>query len=343
MDSKTKIIILSAVIFLVGTGIGYGAGYYYNLQQTKSLITNILPVRENNFNYKFIYPLLKYDFGGARYFLEDKNLEQKINSYVQQQYQSKNIESISVYTGNLSTGGWAGVDADTKYVPGSMMKVLIMMAYYRESQLDPSIMDKNLVYSNEVAQLVNKIPYVNPVNLIVGQSYATKYLLEDMIENSDDAADTLLLLNVDQNILNDVFRDLNIEVPGTVANYTISPREYTYFLRILYNSTYLTEDNSEDALSVLSKSTYHEGIYAGVPSGIEVAQKYGESVDIDPQTKNVVATYLNNCGIVYAPKYPYTLCIMTKAKGLTDHKQQASIIKNISAIVYNYISSGVIK
>jgi len=340
MDNKIKTIFLCIVFLVIGIGAGYGFEYEFSYQQTKHLIKNIVPVRENNFNYHYIYPLLRYDFGNAKYFLEDKNLEEKINAYIQQQYQAQNAESISVYFSNLSAGTWSGVNADTSYIPGSIMKVLIMMAYYRESQLDSSIMAKNLVYTDQVNQAVSKIPYVNPVNLTVGQSYSTKYLLEDMIENSDDAADTLLLLNVNQSILDDVFGDLKVTVPGTTSNYTISPKDYTSFLRILYNATYITEVDSEEALSILSKSTYHDGIYAGVPSGVEVAQKYGESLDVDPQTKEVTATYLHNCGIVYAKAYPYTLCIMTKAKGLTDHKQQAAIIKDISAMVYKYVNSG---
>ena len=129
---------------VVGGVIGYGFEYYNNYQQTKKLISDILPVRENNFNYKFIYPLLRYDFGDAKYYLEDKNLEQQINNYVQQQYQNKNAESISVQYTNLLNGEWSGINSDTQYYPGSLMKVLIMMDFYRQKQLDQSILEKNL-------------------------------------------------------------------------------------------------------------------------------------------------------------------------------------------------------
>jgi hypothetical protein len=338
--NKIRIIVLSIVIFAIGGGIGYGAEYYCNFRQTKYLISNILPVRENNFNYKFIYPLLRYEFGDAKYYLENKDLEQKINNYIQKQYQDQNAESISVYFSNLLTGRWSGVNADTQYIPGSLMKVLIMMGYYRESQLDQSTMQKSFTYSKEVDQAVQSIPNVIPTNLIIGQSYTTKYITEDMIENSDDGAEVLLLANIDKKIFDDVFEDLKIPALGTTLNYTISPKDYTAFLKILYNSTYMTEVNSEEALSFLSKTTYHDGIYAGVPSGVIVAQKYGEAVDTDPTSEEIVGTDLHDCGIIYAKTYPYTLCIMTKAKGLVAQKQLASIIKDISAIVYSYVSSG---
>ena len=94
MENKTKIIYLLIVFLVIGGAIGYGIEYSYNHQQTKKLISGILPVRENNFNYKFIYPLLRYDFGDAKYYLENKDLEQKISSYIQQQYQNKNADQL---------------------------------------------------------------------------------------------------------------------------------------------------------------------------------------------------------------------------------------------------------
>ena len=160
-----------------------------------------------------------------------------------------------------------------------------------------------------------------------------------MIDNSDDGAATLLLANDDPNILTAVYRDLNIPAPGDKSDFTISAQQYTLFLRILYSSTYLTEINSENALSIMSQSTYKDGISAGVPSDIIVAQKYGESLDTNTQGTTITGTELHNCGIVYAKNYPYTICIMTRAKGMVDQKQLTAIIKDISKIVYDYVDS----
>jgi beta-lactamase class A len=220
------------------------------------------------------------------------------------------------------------------------MKVMIMMDYYREKQLDQSIMQKNLTYSEDINKETFAVSYATPTNLTIGQNYSIQYLVEDMVENSDDGAATLLLANDNPDILKAVYRDLNILAPGDSPSFTISSRNYTLFLRILYNATYLSEKNSENALSIMSQSTYKDGISAGLPSDIVVAQKYGEDIDTDPQGKEVTGTELHNCGIVYTKDYPYTLCIMTKAKGVVDQKQLASIIKDISKMVYDYVNSG---
>ena len=338
MTNKTKIIYLLVIFFIIGGGIGFGAEYYFNFQQTKKLISRILPVRENNFNYKFVYPLLRYDFGDAKYFLEDKNLEQKINDYVQQQYQNKNAESVSVYYSNLLTGQWSGVNSDTQYYPGSLMKVLIMMDFYRERQLDHTVMQKQLIYSKEINQQTFATAYATPTNLVIGKSYSVQYLIEDMVENSDDGAATLLLANDNPDILKAVYTDLNLPAPGDNPSFTISAKNYTLFLRILYSATYLSESNSENALLTMSKSTYKDGLSAGIPSNITIAQKFGEDIDTNSQGA-ITGTELHNCGIIYAKNHPYTLCVMTRAKGVVNQNQLASIIKDISKITYDYVNS----
>lgn len=337
MKNRLKTIGLPVLIFIIAFGIGYLASTVRGTQETKNLISDIKPVRENNFNYKFIFPLLRYDFGNAKYYLEDHALEQKINAYIENQYQNKNIESISVFYSDLLGNKWAGVNEDTKYHPGSMMKVLIMMAYYREAQLNPSVMEQSFVYTKNISDQANTLKYSQPSNMLVGESYTVKELIKNMIENSDNGAETLLLAYVNQDILNDLYQDLNIQISTEVPDFTISVRNYSVFLKILYNSTYLYENNSEEALSIMSKTTFHNGIESGVPSDIIVSQKYGERVDTDP-SGNVSAFELHDCGIVYAEN-PYVLCVMTKGNSNTNKTELSSVIKDISAIVYGYTLS----
>ena len=301
------------------------------------MISNIKPIRENNFNYKFIFPLLRYDFGNARSYLEDQTLEAKINDYIENVYQDQKAQNISVYFSDLLSNRWAGVNTDTEYHPGSMMKVLIMIAYYRESQLDPSVLERNLVYTEDIKKQANIIDYALPSNMIVGRIYNTRDLIKNMIENSDNGAETLLLDNSDQKILNDIYHDLNIEVPTEVPDFTISAKNYSAFLRILYNSTYLNDTDSEEALSLMTQTTFKSGLAAGVPSDISVAHKYGERVDTNT-TGTVIATELHDCGIVYTEN-PYQICVMIKGYPDASETELASLIKDISALVYNYANS----
>jgi hypothetical protein len=138
--------------------------------------------------------------------------------------------------------------------------------------------------------------------------------------------------------LNKAYTDLGVSNPDEVSDYTISPAQYVGFLRILYNATYLSQAFSEKALSLMSQSTFTQGIAAGVPTGVVVAQKYGEHIDTDKAGTQIVE--LHNCGIVYAKDAPYALCIMTKG---TDVNQLITILKDISGVVYGYIKPNITK
>ena len=341
--TRMKAIFLCATMIVFAFILGYLISGIIYTNKTQKLISGIVPTRENNFNYHFIYPLLSIKYGNARNFIENTALEKQINNYVQTQYQNNNANSVSVYYRNLLNNQWAGVNADIQYHPGSMMKVVVMMTYYRESQIDPTILQKNLVYSSNISQQITSTDLKQQSDLIVGKSYTVEQLIESMIQNSDNGAISLLLNNINHKILDDVFNDLNIKNPDDTSDFTISATEYANFLRILYNATYLTEDSSEQALKVMSQSTFQKGISAGVPSNVVTSQKYGEYVDTDTTGKYITAIELSNCGIIYAQDNPYELCVMTKSpysgNGSVDEQRLTSILKDVSSIVYSYVDS----
>ena len=339
MESHIRNGLIYIAIAIVAVGLGCFLTHQYDLYQTKKIISSITPLRENNFNYKFIYPLLSYNLNGVSAFLEDTTLTGRLNDYIRTQYQKNNAESISVYYRDLLNNQWAGVGQDTQYHPASLMKVAVAMAYYRLSQLDPLIMQKALVYASDIDKQIKSIGVASSSTLVLGHSYTVKELIEKTLEDSDNGADLLLLSHADRKILNDILIDLNLSTPEKNPDYTISAKGYSALLRILYNATYLTEVDSEDMLSIMGESTYQDGIHAGLPSGTFVAQKFGEYVDVEAPTKKATALELHNCGVIYAESHPYQLCIMTKSKGVVDEKQLASIIKDISGLVYDYVDS----
>lgn len=213
--------------------------------------------------------------------------------------------------------------------------MLIMMAYFREVKKDPTILQKNLLYSQAVNAQVVSLDFNLPSGLTIGNTYTVDWLIRDMIENSDNGAETLLITNVDRPTLNQVYIDLGIPSPDvTTSTYTLSTDQYVDFLRILYNATYISERYSEESLSIMSQSTYRDGLSAGVPAGTVVAQKYGERVD--GAGNAVQAVELHDCGIVYAPNHTYALCVMTKG---ADLDKLTSVIKDISGMVYHYVIS----
>ena len=88
-------------------------------------------------------------------------------------------------------------------------------------------------------------------------------------------------------------------------------------------------------METLVNVDFRDGLVAGVPGNIEVAHKFGER-EVDSQQ-----TQLHDCGIVYYPKRPYLLCVMTRGQhtddGAVDEQKLQAIIKEVSTIVYNYV------
>lgn len=107
----------------------------------------------------------------------------------------------------------------------------------------------------------------------------------------------------------------------------ISAKEYTKFLRVLYTSSYLERKDSQAILKMLSEATFKDFLSTGIPKDVFFAHKYGEDKG---------AKIYSDSGIVYLPDRPYMITVMLQ--GVTEDQAQG-IMKDISAVTYNYFSS----
>ena len=89
----------------------------------------------------------------------------------------------------------------------------------------------------------------------------------------------------------------------------ITAHQVATMFRVLYNATYLSRDDSEKALQLLSQVSFTQGLWRAWPTSTVVSHKLG-LVGIAP---NGVTTEheLHDCGIVYAQD-PYLMCVMTR-------------------------------
>lgn len=241
---------------------------------------------------------------------------------------------MSVYVIDYGRGKWSSVNEDTQYEPASMLKVPVMIAYYRLAEKDPSVLTEQIAYKGD-DQNVDEY-YRSKNNIVPGRYYTVEQLIESMITNSDNTAMVLLTQHINPATLAEVYTDLNLPLPdsNTEVQY-LSAKLYAYFFRILYNDTYLTREYSEKALTLLLKADI-PGIRAGVPEGVEVAQKFGERTTYD-QNKTVTNRELHDCGIVYKADDPYLLCIMSRGRS-NDFPTLAKNISDLSALVYKNIT-----
>ncbi len=280
---------------------------------------------------KFIAPLLLGSDGTT--FYRDDSFSKTITSYTDNAISANRVLSVSVYFKNLTTGNWTGVNENDHYAPASLMKVPIMIAIFKQAEQDPAFLKKELYYDG--SSDLNQEEYYKPKEKILPyRSYSIEKLLDYMITYSDNNATVLLLSVTPKSALTEVFTDLGLPVPDDTTTGTIdymSDKLYSRLFRVLYNSTYLNEEYSEKALRILSNPDFPNGITHSLPQDISVANKFGERT-IYNEDKTIRYRELHDCGIIYAPKSPYLLCIMTKGN---DFKALEKIIQDISTMTYN--------
>lgn len=321
------------VMFIAGFLISYFWGPFPGEEH---IVQNVAPFREISNSYKFINPLLFYEVPNSNNSPIYLPLVSKLENIAANFEKQEKNGQISVYFRNLNRGQWIGVGEDKTYTPSSLLKVVIMIAYFKEMESHPLISSQFISFSQDIKNIMETVPYDRGTNLVLGQKYSVDDLINRMIIDSDNGATYALSSQINDSTLNQIYYNLNIKNPVNAGRtYTITPLNYVAFLRILYNATYLDRTMSEKALALLSRTNFQDGIASGIPRQIKIAHKYGETVSIkDAKTVNFVE--LHDCGIIYHPRNPYILCVMSRGTNLED---LSSTLKTISANVYQYINS----
>lgn len=261
-------------------------------------------------------------------------LEQAVESYIKHE-QITGVSSVSVNFQDILESEGFSLNTMELYDPASLTKIPLMMAYYSLAEQDPTILSDKILYSGTPnLDADEQIP--SPIQLTPGQSYTVEDLIEHLIEHSDNNAEQLLadnLVKTDQSdVLTNLLTDLGIKNYSSGGD-DVTVQEYSIFLRVLYNATYLDRNYSEKALRLLTESDFAAGIVGGVPNGIEVAQKFGDA-KIANSAGAIVGAELQNCGIVYYPNHPYRLCIMTKGDNVKDLE---TAIAGISKLIFERV------
>lgn len=243
----------------------------------------------------------------------------------------------SVYFRDLNNGPILNINPKKEFYPASLTKIPVMMAYFKYAEDHPGIMKKYIVYEKKIPR-EDEVIYRPAQKLVVGTSYSVEELLYRMIVYSDNASRELLIKDIFNNIgknelavsinaYSDIFEALLLTSPDSPAP-KMKASEVASFFRTLYNASYLNRKYSEKALNILGQVDFRDGLKSNLPSKTVIAHKFGEDFEENYR-------HLHDCGIIYFPKKPYLLCVMTK--GL-DNKGQAELISKVSKLVHDEVS-----
>ncbi len=287
-------------------------------------------VRENDSAYSLVNPVLLCDTGTEEAFPELRPLKDTMSALIASQVTSDSVDNVSLYLRSLKSGRWFEINGDEKYSPASMLKVFVMMAYDKEAEDDSSVLQKFVSFEASPNPAADTPGQIIP-HLVGGRTYSVEALLRQMVVYSDNDALNTLVDNFDKKTLadfNDIFTELNIPSPATANEQGMdfmSVNEYSTLYRLLYSATYLTPEDSEKALMLLSETSYHDGIVAGVPATTTVAHKFGVA-RAAAQNGAPEVDELHDCGVVYVPNHPYLLCVMTRGSNYAELQQDIQAI-----------------
>jgi len=257
-------------------------------------------------------------------------LQSSLETYIEGENRSVTSE-VSVYYRDLIHGPAWGINDLADFAPASLLKVPIAMVFLGAAETQPEVLQKKVVYEGSTKVTEQRTP--PRVSAVPGREYSIEELLKLMLIYSDNASYEALdsfTSNEPRRLLlrHQVFQELGLIDPRDETEEVLTVRSYASLFRIIYNASYLSEADSEKLLSWLAESDYVNGLRAGVPPEISLAHKFGER-DLSNGMKQ-----LHDCGIVYYPRNPYLLCVMTKGKDFADLEQ---VIKRISTLVYDEV------
>jgi len=279
--------------------------------------------------YQYIHPLLYAEPKCESEELAD--CKNQINQIIENNKSNGKIISASVYVREFSQAQWISINPSELYSPGSLLKVPELMALYKMNEIQPGFLDKAIEYTD-----VNKTKSDRVINfetthhIKLGNKYTVRELIKFMIVYSDNDATMLLNALIDKSVFSKIFTDIGLKEPDYKAfDYKMNVADYSIFLKELYNGSYLSFKNSEECLSLLSKTEFKDGIISGLPTNCTVCHKFGEGGPTSEPN-------FSQAAIVYCGKTPYIISIMTKGK---DIKSLPAVSAEISKKVYQVMSS----
>lgn len=314
------------VLFFLGAALGVVGD---RLLRGDDAAQDASPLESRKGVHDFVNPLLECnDFKPLG--LVRTGLRHTLQNLIDDKRKEGLLSVASVYFRDLNNGPWFGIGEKEVFSPASLMKVPLLIGYMKHAEKEPGLLQKKMAFKSSERIVDQNIPPAE--SLTPGASYSVKDLLYRMIVHSDNEAAAVLFKNDGNHYFERMFSDLGLLSPegkSSWRDYGLRVKDYASFFRILYNASYLGEEESNKALALLTLTKFNKGLPAGVPQGIPIAHKFGERGDgTDRQ--------LHDCGIIYHPRTPYLLCVMTRGSDLS---VLSSIIADISRTVYNGVDS----
>ena len=253
-----------------------------------------------------------------------------IRQYLEEmEEKNKKDYNISVYFEYLHTGANIVINKDMQIWPASLTKLPLAIVVMKKVQDGVWNLNDELVLLQEDLDYKSGDLYTSNS---IGTRFTVEQLLQKLLIDSDNTAYKILYRNVTENDYRQLISETGLGQLFSSEG-KISPKEYSRILRILFYSTFLDPQKSQEILELLSRSTFKEFLNLGLPEGVKFAHKYGENLDYG---------VFSDFGIVYVQNRPYIISVAVEAKD-KDRKENieeaSKLMSEISKYVYDYIKN----
>ncbi len=236
-------------------------------------------------------------------------------------------QDFGFYFEYLPTGTSIGINSTNEFYAASLFKVPVIIAYYKSLERTNSMND----FSKEVT--VEKDDIDSQFGDLWELGPGTKIKMSEAVrlalEKSDNTAAKVIAKRVLEEDFDSVYEGIDIDLNTASGGAILTTRNYSSILKALYFSSVLSKESSNEILDYLSQSNFNDQLKSGLPEDIKVAHKIGEYRAADG------ATAFMDCGIVYLPRRPYLLCMLSVGDKKTAHDRMSKLSKTI----YEYVSA----
>jgi beta-lactamase class A len=289
-----------------------------------------LPAVFRMHNFKYTEPLLCADRNcESPRFASIKSAVNQLNNSFKT---SGDIASSSVYLRDLENGDWMNYNEYQTFHPASLLKVPLMIAILRTAEKQPGYLDKAYLFDPPKDLVLPKQNYISK-SLEPGKKYTIKELLTYMVSYSDNKANWLLQDKMEPDIYENLLVDSGLGLPTpeqqSDGGQQVTSRAYSNFMRILFNSSYLSPEYSDLALSMMAGCDFNDGMLKGLPEGIKIAHKFGE-------WDNHKEYELHESGIIYHDHKAYLITIMTKGDS---RDKLPKVVSAMTKMMYEKLSA----
>lgn len=255
-------------------------------------------------------------------------LKGRLQALISEERATGALTRASIFLNDLTDGSWISVNGTEHFEPGSLMKVATMLAVLMKAELEPGFATKRFTFNSSIHFPHQQYPPSS--DLLIGQEYTLGELLRYSIALSSNKAEAVLLQEVGGPAYQSMLSMMGLPSvdPGEV-HYPIAAPDYARFFEALYGASLLGTANSELGLEMLGHSEFTIGLRAGVPKGIDVASKFGETA-FDGSRQ------LHEAALVFADHRPYLVVVMTQGRTA---EELAGFLREVSAMAYQQLTA----